>query len=206
MKYKKNLFISFEGPEASGKSSQINLLSLFLKKKKIPHIISREPGGTKIAEKLRKIILSKKLNISNTEEILLLMASRINHINSVIKPALKQGKIVISDRFADSTFVYQGYVNKYGLNKLTKLHKEILNNFLPTKTFLLLLSPIEINKRLKMRKISNKYDLINHNFHKEVIKGYKILSKNNKRFVILKADQPKNVIHKKIIENIFVLK
>ena len=134
------------------------------------------------------------------------MAARLNHINNIIQPALRDGKIVISDRFADSTFVYQGYVNKYGLNKLTKLHKEILNNFLPSKTFLLLLSPNEINKRLKMRKISNKYDLINHNFHKKVIEGYKILSKNNKRFVTLNASQHKSIIHKKIIENIFILK
>ena len=94
MKYNKKLFISFEGPEASGKSSQINLLSSFLKSKKIPHIITREPGGTKIAENLRKIILSKKDKISNIEEILLLMASRANHIEKIIKPALKQGKIV----------------------------------------------------------------------------------------------------------------
>ncbi len=204
MKYNKKLFISFEGPEASGKSSQINLLSSFLKSKKIPHIITREPWGTKIAENLRKIILSKKDKISNIEEILLLMASRANHIEKIIKPALKQGKIVISDRFADSTFVYQGYVNKFGLKKLTQLHKEILDNFLPSKTFLLLLSPNEINKRLKKRKISNKYDLISYNFHKKVLDGYKTLSRRNKRFIILNANQSKNIIHQTIIENILI--
>ena len=125
MKFKKNLFISFEGPEASGKSSQIKLLSSFFKKNKVPHLITREPGGTIIGERLRKIILDKNEPITPTEEILLLMSARLNHINNIIKPALKEGKIVVSDRFADSTFVYQGFVNKYGLTKTKKLHQSI---------------------------------------------------------------------------------
>ena len=177
------LFISFEGPEASGKSTQIKLLQKFFKKNNIPFIVTREPGGTNVAEKLRKIILDKKQLISTTEELLLLMSSRLNHINKVIKPALKKGKIVITDRFADSTFVYQGFVNKYGLKKTMHLHKELLDNFLPSKTFLFLLSVNEINKRLKKRKISNKYDKIDTLFHSKVISGYKKLSKNNKRFI-----------------------
>ena len=202
MKFNKNLFISFEGPEASGKSSQIKLLSNYFSKKKIAHIITREPGGTKIAEALRKIILDKKKSISNTEEILLLMSSRLNHIENIIKPALKKGKIVISDRFADSTFVYQGYVNKYGLSNTMKLHKQFLKNFLPTKTFLFLLPPKEINLRIKKRKINNKYDKISENFHKQVIKGYKLLSSNNDRFY--KIDGTKNItdIHKEIINKL----
>ena len=88
---KKGIFISFEGPEASGKSSQLLELRKFLNNRKIPHIVTREPGGTEVAEKLRRIILSNKFNISNHEELLLLMASRMNHINTVIKPALKRG-------------------------------------------------------------------------------------------------------------------
>ena len=84
MRKNKNLFVSFEGPEASGKSSQIKLLAKYLKKNRIPHITTREPGGTKIGEKLRKIILDKKQNISPSEEILLLMSARLNHINNII--------------------------------------------------------------------------------------------------------------------------
>ena len=183
----RGLFISFEGPEASGKSTQIKLLQKFFKNKNIPFIVTREPGGTPISEKLRKIILDKKRLISTTEEILLLMSSRLNHINRVIKPALKNGKIVITDRFADSTFVYQGFVNNYGLKKTMNLHKELLNNFLPSKTFLFLLPVSEINKRLKKRKITNKYDKIDTAFHSKVISGYKKLSKNNKRFVTINA-------------------
>ncbi len=105
----KGLFLTFEGPEASGKSSQILLLEKYLKKNKISFIITREPGGTKVAEILRNLILKVKSNINIEEEILMLMAARSHHINNVIKPALKKGSLVISDRFADSTFVYQGY-------------------------------------------------------------------------------------------------
>ena len=205
MKNNKNLFISFEGPEASGKSSQIKLLSKYLKKNKIPHIITREPGGTKIGEKLRKIILDKKENITPSEEILLLMSARLNHINNIILPSLKRGKIVISDRFADSTFVYQGYVNNFGLKKTFDLHKTLLNNFLPTKTFLFLLNSNEINYRLKLRKNKNKYDKINKDFHNKVIRGYKKISKNNKRFYIIDATKSINFINKKIIKEIIKL-
>ena len=200
MKFKKKLFVSFEGPEASGKSSQIRLLASFFKKNKIPYLVTREPGGTIVGEKLRKIILDKKELITPTEEILLLMSSRLNHINNIIKPALKDGKIVISDRFADSTFVYQGFVNKYGLKKTKDLHADILKNFLPTKTFLFLLSSKIINQRLKQRKISNKYDKIDTYFHNQVIKGYKIISKNNKRFYLLNGTDTVKSIHLEIIK------
>ena len=202
MNFNKNLFISFEGPEASGKSSQIKLLSIFLKKNKIPFLVTREPGGTVNSEKLRKIILDKKEPITATEEILLLMAARLNHINKVIIPTLLKGKMVITDRFADSTFVYQGYVNNYGLKKTMLLHKNILNNFLPSKTFLFLLPPKIINERLKKRKISNKYDKINLDFHKKVINGYNHLSRNNKRF--FKIDGTKSIlsIHNIIIKEL----
>ena len=198
----RGLFISFEGPEASGKSTQIKLLQKFFKNENIPYIITREPGGTPISEKLRKIILDKKQLISTTEELLLLMSSRLNHINRVIKPALKNGKVVITDRFADSTFVYQGFVNNYGLKKTMNLHKELLNNFLPSKTFLFLLPVNEINKRLKKRKITNKYDKIDTLFHSKVISGYKKLLKNNKRFVKINAELNVDKIQQTVLKSI----
>lgn len=199
MKFKKKLFISFEGPEASGKSSQIKLLSKFFTLNKIPHIVTREPGGTVVSEKLRKIILDKNKLISNNEEILLFMAARLNHLNTIIYPALEKGKVVICDRYADSTFVYQGFVNKYGMNKSIKLHKMLLNNFLPNKTFLFFLSPQEINSRLRKRKISNKYDKLNIAFHTKVIDGYKRLMKGNKRFYSINASNTIKDIHQEII-------
>ena len=174
----------------------------FLKKNHIPHLITREPGGTKSSEILRKIILDKKNSISETEEILLLMASRINHINNIIKPALKKRMVVISDRFADSTFVYQGFVNNYGMNKTINLHKIFVNNFLPDKTFLFNLSPSEIIKRLKKRSALNKYDKFDLSFHKKIISGYRKLSINNKRFVHLDGSENLNILHKKIVNTL----
>ena len=201
MKLNKGLFITFEGPEASGKSSQILLLSKYLKKNKIPFIISREPGGTDFAEKLRKLILNNKSTINNLEELLLLMAARSNHINEVIIPNLKKGKIVISDRYADSSFVYQGYVNKFGIKRAQKLHKELLNNFLPDYTFIFKINPKEIIKRLKQRKVKNKYDKSNLLFHQKVIQGYKKIA-NPKRYITVDASLSRDIIHKNIIKKL----
>ena len=201
MKLNKGLFITFEGPEASGKSSQILLLSKYLKKNKIPFIVSREPGGTDFAEKLRKLILDNKSTINNLEELLLLMAARSNHINEVIIPNLKKGKIVISDRYADSSFVYQGYVNKFGIKRVQKLHKELLNNFFPHYTFIFKISPKVIIKRLKQRKVKNKYDKSNLLFHQKVIQGYKKIA-NPKRYITVDASLSKNIIHKNIIKKL----
>ena len=202
---KKPLFLSFEGHEASGKSTQLKLLKKFLNKNKIPCVFTREPGGTSISEKLRKIILNNKYAITTTEEILLLMSGRLNHINKVIIPSIEKGKMVISDRFADSTFIYQGYVNKFGLNKTISLHKQLLNNFLPDKTFLFLIKPAEILKRLKNRSRKNKYDKDDLNFHKKVINGYKKLSKNNKRFILINAENSFDIVQNKIQKTILKL-
>ena len=201
MKLNKGLFISFEGPEASGKSSQILLLKKYLQIKKIPFVISREPGGTKLAEKLRYLILNNKSKINNIEEILLLMAARSNHINNVIIPNLKKGKIVITDRYADSTFVYQGYVNNFGINNVKKLHQILLNNFFPDYTFIFNINANEVIKRLKKRKNKNKYDKINVPFHNKVIQGYKKIN-TSKRYVNINALDSKISIHNNIISKL----
>ena len=202
MNKKNGFFLTFEGPEASGKSSQILLLKKYLQQKKIPFIISREPGGTKLAESLRELILKVKSDININEEILMLMAARSHHINTIIKPALNAGKLVISDRFADSTFVYQGYVNKFGISKSKNLHKNILNNFLPNKTFLFQLSSSKILLRLSKRKNQNKYDKLEKKFHNSVNKGYKLISNNNNRFIKINASNSIDKIHKIIINHV----
>ena len=155
-----------------------------------------------MAEKLRKIILDKKEKISNEEEVFLLMAARLNHLNKIIYPALKEGKMVITDRYADSSFVYQGYVNNYGIKKIMNLHRKLLGNFLPNKTFLFFLSPHEINKRLKKRKISNKYDKIDQSFHNKVNEGYEKISNNNKRFYKINGSKSLMLIHEEIVSSI----
>ena len=204
MSKKKGLFITFEGPEASGKSSQILLLQKYLTKNKVSFITTREPGGTKLAESLRELVLKIKSDINIDEEILMLMAARSHHINNVIKPALDKGSLVISDRFADSTFVYQGYVNDFGIQKAKNLHKNILNNFLPHKTFLFNLSTSKILARLKNRKSKNKYDKLERNFHDQVNRGYELVSKS-KRFINIDASKSITSINNKIINAINLL-
>jgi len=145
--------------------------------------------------------LDNKSTINNLEELLLLMAARSNHINKVIIPNLKKGKIVISDRYADSSFVYQGYVNKFGIKRIQKLHKELLNNFFPDYTFIFKIKPKEIIKRLKQRKVKNKYDKSNLLFHQKVIQGYKKIA-NPKRYITVEASLSKDIIHKNIIKKL----
>ena len=129
------------------------------------------------------------------------MAARSHHINKIIKPSLNEGKLVICDRYADSSFVYQGYVNGYGIQKVKNLHKDLLDNFLPNKTFLFNLSTKLILKRLINRKSKNKYDKLDKKFHDDVNNGYKIISKN-KRFIHIDASKSIISIHKKIITHL----
>ena len=129
------------------------------------------------------------------------MAARSNHINNVIIPNLKKGKIVISDRYADSSFVYQGYVNKFGIKRIQKLHYELLNNFFPDYTFIFKINPKEIIKRLKQRKVKNKYDKSNLLFHQKVIQGYKKIA-NPKRYITVDASLSKDIIHTNIIKKL----
>tara|TARA_Y100000590_G_scaffold230059_1_gene259400 strand:- start:146 stop:802 length:657 start_codon:yes stop_codon:yes gene_type:complete len=198
----KGMFISFEGGEASGKTTQINKIKRWLKKNKYPFVATREPGGTKISETLRRIILSSKENIDVDIEVLLLMASRIDHLNKIIYPALKKGKIIICDRFVDSTAVYQGYYRNFGINNVYNLHKIFLNNTLPDLTFFFKIHPKIIKSRLNKRKVKNKYDLTNFNFNNIINNCYLKIAKNNKRFTILDGSLPKDEISKIIIKSI----
>ena len=202
MKLKKGLLISLEGGEATGKTTQIYKLKKWLKLNKIPYILTREPGGTKIGESLRKIILSSKLDINTSLEVLLLMASRIDHLNKVILPSLKKGKIVICDRYVDSTAIYQGYFKKFGVKEIYKLHKKYLNNVLPILTFYFYLDFKTTNSRLKKRQNKNKYDLIDKKFHNKINQGYRKIAKNNKRFKIINASNTKDDINYIITKNI----
>ena len=201
----KGLFISFEGGEASGKTTQIKILKNWLINEKIPHILTREPGGTKFSEYLRKLILSSKINIDTNMEVLLLMAARLDHIDKIIKPALNKNKIVICDRFVDSTAIYQGHYNNFGIKKVFDLHKLFLNNLLPNITFFFNSNSELVKKRLIKRKYKNKYDLIDKKFNNSINTAYLKLAKKNKRFKIIDASLSIKDIHN-IIRTILLKK
>ena len=131
----KSLFISFEGADACGKSTQVQLLAETLRTQGRELIITREPGGTKVAEKIRDILLDKELQISAHGELLLYLAARAEHVQQVIKPALQAGKIVICDRFLDSTLVYQGLARGLGLTEVLRLNDFATQGLLPQVTF-----------------------------------------------------------------------
>ncbi|MCS7227736.1 MAG: dTMP kinase, partial [Endomicrobia bacterium] len=147
----KRLFIVFDGPEGAGKSTQAQMLYKYLTNKGYDCVLTREPGGTKVAEMVRKIILSPRLKITPMAELLLYEASRAQHIAEVIQPNLEKNKIVISDRFADASVVYQGYARGLGIKLVEQLNKLVVANIQPDITFILDITPQEGLSRVKNR-------------------------------------------------------
>ena len=193
--------IVFEGIECSGKSFHINEVSKYLKKRKIDHIKIREPGGSKNSEKIRKLILNSKNKFNKETDLLLYLSARSENMLELKKNYKK--KIILIDRFVDSTIAYQ----HYGLGVNLPLIK-IINNYLLKKfridfTFLNIVNEKNMVLRLKKRKKINRYDQFKKNFYKNVQNGFIKLSKNKtKRYMIidsnLNINANKNLIIKKI--------
>ena len=193
---KKPFFIVFEGIEGCGKSYQSKRLLLNLKKKFIYPILTREPGGTKSAELIRTLILKDYFNKTNKEKFdkytdtLLYLAARNEHVKNVIKPALKKKKIVISDRFTDSTIAYQVYGKKVKRTFIEKIHQYILEKIRPNITFVLTVSPKASKQRLKKRRIKNRYDNFSQSFYSKAQKAFIKLAKGKDNYFVL--DSSKN--------------
>jgi dTMP kinase len=157
-------FIVIEGVDFTGKTTQVNLLSSYLNKSRISHVITREPGGTKLGESVREIILETKFEEPATEAILLLfMASRAENIVKIVEPALQQGKHVICDRFLASTLVYQGVLSGFKQNDILLAHKNFNYNLYPDLTILLDASVstlLERSKKQTKERHNNKYDFL----------------------------------------------
>lgn len=192
-------FITFEGSEGCGKSTQSKLLCRYLRRKGHCVVYLREPGGTRISEKIRKILLDPKNHISDVTEMLLYMASRSQTVNEVIMPALRQGKIVICDRFLDSTLAYQGF----GLGMDIKFI-EYAGNFVTQgiKPDLTVFLDLPVKKGLKHRQFSK--DRIEQRpleYHSRVMQGYYRLARlEPKRIKIVKVEKDKNKTQQKIRE------
>ena len=203
---RKSLFIVFEGIEGSGKSYLSRKLYNSLKKRGTPVILTREPGGTKRAEKIRQIILYDYFLKKNKEKLhkytdtLLYLAARNEHLENKIKPALIKKKIVICDRFIDSTFAYQVYGKGVDKRFIDNIHKQILGKIKPDLTFVLKVDIKKAFQRLNKRKTKNRYDKFSKKFYNEAQKAFLYIAKKNKKnYHIL--NNSKN--DKKIAENIF---
>ena len=204
---KKSLFVTFEGIEGSGKSFQSRKLYKNLKKKNISVILTREPGGTKSAEKIRRVILDdyfhhdSKEKFNKNTDTLLYLASRNEHIENKIKPAISKKKIVICDRFVDSTLAYQVYGKGVNKKLVNSVHKYILGNIKPDLTFILKVKISKALQRLKNRKRKNRYDKFSKNFYIKVQNAFlKIARKNQKRYFVLDNSKDSNVIEKIILK------
>ena len=201
---KKPFFIVFEGVEGCGKSFQSKKLFNNLRKKKIPTILTREPGGTKSAELIRNLILKDYFNKNTSDKFdkytdtLLYLAARNEHIKNKIQPALKKKNIVICDRFTDSTLAYQVYGKKINLNFINNIHKTILNGLKPNLTFILKVSSSASRKRLKKRKTKNRYDNFAQSFYTKAQKSFLKIAKNKKNYFIYDSSHNDANLEKKI--------
>ena len=192
-----NPIIVFEGIETSGKSTSLKKAIKYLKKNKINHISFREPGGTNLSEKLRQLMLNKKSKLNNKTDLFLLMASRSENFDKILKENYKK-KVILIDRFIDSTLAYQHYGMGLDKNLILRMNNFLLGNFKPNFTFLSVVNKKNMLKRLKSRKNKNKYDNFNYSFYNKVQKGFlKIASKKKSKYLILDSNKD----NLKIIEN-----
>lgn len=188
--HNRGIFITIEGIEGVGKSTALQFLSQYLTKKNITCLITREPGGTPIAEDIRKILLShyEESMLSDTE-LLLFFAGRIQHISQVIKPALQNGTWVISDRFTDASFAYQGGGRGVPFSRIAAIAEWALGDFIPDIT-LLLDTPVEVSlQRLQERMKKDRFEEEDVNFFNRIRAAYLKLAKQQPaRFRIINAD------------------
>ena len=189
----KPFFIVFEGVEGCGKSYQSKKLYNNLKKKNINSILTREPGGTKSSELIRNLILKDYFTKNNDQKFdkytdtLLYLAARNEHIINKIKPALLKKKIVICDRFTDSTLAYQVYGKNVDVKFINNIHKKILRNVKPNIVFVLKVSEKTSRIRLKKRKTKNRYDNFAQSFYTKAQKSFLKLAKNKKNYFVLNS-------------------
>ena len=191
--------IVFEGIEGSGKTHHIRNISTYLKKKKIDFIHIREPGGNINSEKIRKLILNRKANFNEITDFLLYMASRNENIE-MLKKFYKK-KIILIDRFTDSTIAYQHYGFGVDLKLINYINRFLLKNFKVDYTFLNIVNKTNMIKRLQDRKKLNRYDQFSYKFYDKVQKGFlKLARKNKNKYKIINSNLDISYNQKLIIE------
>ena len=207
---RKSLFVTFEGIEGSGKTYQSKKLFRKIKSMGLPVIHTREPGGTKAAEKIREVILQdyfypdSKEKFNKYTDTLLYLAARNEHIEKKLKPAIFKKKIIICDRFIDSTLAYQVYGKGVNKSLVDTVHKYILGSIKPDLTFILKVNISKALERLKKRKKKNRYDKFSKYFYIKAQNAFiKIAKKNKKRYFVLDNSNDSKEVEK-IILNKFI--
>lgn len=194
-------FITFEGTEGGGKSTQIALVKSALEALGLEVIVTREPGGTELSEKIRDLLLTEEMH-ENTE-LLLMFAARAEHVEKVIKPALSAGKWVLSDRFTESSYAYQGYGRGVDLDKIAQLERLVQGTLRPDITFWFDL-PIEMGmKRVRRRAASDRFEQEQMAFFERVVSGFAQLAKARpEQFVRIDAKQSIEELNQNIMAEI----
>lgn len=190
---KKGLFITIEGPDGAGKSTQIDFIKRYFEEKGIEAIFTREPGGTSISEKIREIILDKNnAEMDYMTEAMLYAAARAQLVNQVILPAVRDGKVVVCDRFVDSSIAYQGYGRKLG-DVVEIINGYVIGECIPDLTLLLKLDSEKGMSRIEEngtdRKGKDRLELEKISFHREVLRGYLELEQKYERIIGIDAGQ-----------------
>ncbi len=198
------MFITLEGPEGSGKTSQMPILADFLRQQGYEVITTREPGGTPISDQIRDVLI----NLKNTElvprtEILLFLAARAQLVDQVIKPALQAGKVVLCDRYGDSTLAYQGYGHQLDLETLKRMLAFATDGLKPDLTIYLDID-VEAGLQRKIKKDEwNRLDAYEVAFHQRVRQGYHyLIAEEPQRWVLLDASQPMDIVQKQMQETV----
>lgn len=180
----KGKFITIEGCEGSGKSTQLKLLSERLKKQGIPHIVTREPGGSEIAEHIRSVILNGKNTAMCDEcEALLYAAARAQHLRERVAPALADGTLVLCDRYVDSSLAYQGYARGLGMEFIRQINCFALEEYMPDLTLFLDISPAHAFARKHGADKNDRMEALGLPFHQKVYQGYLQLAERFPRIV-----------------------
>lgn len=195
-------FVTFEGCEGSGKSTQLKLLKQYFTENAIDAVFAREPGGTDIGEKLRNIILDKNnVSISDSCEALLYASARAQLVDEVILPSLKQGKTVVLDRYVDSSFAYQGYARGLGIDFIEKINAYAMEKCQPRLTVFLNIDPESAFKRKGGVDTCDRLELAGLAFHKKVYQGYlELIKKYPERIIPIDCSGSVAMTHQKIIE------
>ena len=207
----KGIFITIEGPEGAGKTTVLKLVGESLKNLGLDVVLTREPGGIPIAEQIREVILNKEnIAMDGRTEALLYAAARRQHLIEKVVPALNTGKIVLCDRFIDSSLAYQGYARGLGIDEVYSINQFAIEGLMPQLTIYFDIEPAEGLKRIKKSGIRevNRLDLEELQFHVKVRDGYKMaIEREKSRFFVVDASLPIEEVTEAVKEKIlFVLK
>ncbi|MCX7724798.1 MAG: dTMP kinase [Thermodesulfovibrio sp.] len=199
----KGIFITFEGIEGSGKTTQGKILSERLKKEGFKVLYTYEPGDTEAGKYIREILLNSEIRINPICELLLYFADRVQHIQEKIKPSIEKGFIVICDRFTDSTLAYQGYARGVSIDLIKKINEIVLDSFMPDLTILLdCPANVGLSRNKKIYK-KDRFEMENFEFHERVRQGYlELVRLNKKRFFVLDATEPIDKIAEEIYKKV----